>query len=207
MSKSNPSYFSDDENEENEDENEINSVEDEEDEEEGKEMTDDEEDATEEAPEEDAEDPAGLLRGEFEDEDEEDDDEDESELYLQKFDSEVNKNYIVDVHPECAIHNKTEIMAMTVVVRDVDGTIVDDLHRTLPFLTKFERSRIIGQRASQINSGSAPFIKDIPNNIIDGYLIAEMELESKSIPFIIRRPLPNGGSEYWRVNDLENIGF
>ena len=27
----------------------------------------------------------------------------------------------------------------------------------------------------------------------------------KKIPFIIRRPIPNGGSEYWKVNDLKNI--
>ena len=34
-------------------------------------------------------------------------------------------------------------------------------------------------------------------------LIAVKELEQKKTPFIIRRPLPNGGSEYWRVQDLE----
>ena len=82
-------------------------------------------------------------------------------------------------------------MALIQVVRDSQGNIVDDLHRTLPFLTRFERARIIGQRAGQINSGSTPFVKDIPDNIIDGHLIAEMELALKSIPFIIRRPLPN----------------
>ena len=29
------------------------------------------------------------------------------------------------------------------------------------------------------------------------------ELKQKKIPFIIRRPLPNGKSEYWDINDLE----
>jgi hypothetical protein len=43
--------------------------------------------------------------------------------------------------------------------------------------------------------------------MIDGNLIAEMELAQKTIPFIIRRPLCNGGSEYWKVDDLENINF
>ena len=37
--------------------------------------------------------------------------------------------------------------------------------------------------------------------------MAELELAEKRIPFIIRRPLPNGGSEYWNVKDLENIAF
>ena len=136
---------------------------------------------------------------------EEDSDEEEDESYLQKFDSEVNKNYILDYHPECEIHTQVEIMAMAQVVRDEMGNIVDELHRTLPFITKFERARIIGQRASQINSGSKPFITHMPDNMIDGYLIAEMELDHKAIPFIIRRPLPNGGSEYWKIKDLQNI--
>ena len=43
--------------------------------------------------------------------------------------------------------------------------------------------------------------------IIDGYIIAEEELKQKRIPFIIRRPLPNGGSEYWKLQDLEDISY
>jgi hypothetical protein len=34
-----------------------------------------------------------------------------------------------------------------------------------------------------------------------------LELEQKNIPFIIRRPIPNGGSEYWNIKDLEMIAF
>jgi len=45
----------------------------------------------------------------------------------------------------------------------------------------------------------------VPNNVIDGYLIAKLELEEKLIPIIIRRPLPNGKSEYWKIKDLEII--
>jgi hypothetical protein len=41
--------------------------------------------------------------------------------------------------------------------------------------------------------------------MIDGYLIALKEFEQKKIPFILRRPLPNGGCEYWRLSDLEMI--
>ena len=95
---------------------------------------------------------------------------------------------------------------MTKVIRDKNGIIVDDLHKTLPYLTKYERARVLGQRAKQINSGTTAFVK-VPENIIDGYLIAELELKEKRIPFIIRRPLPNGGSEYWSIKDLENIIF
>jgi DNA-directed RNA polymerase subunit K/omega len=137
--------------------------------------------------------------------DSEEEDEDEDENY-QKFDSDMNKNYVVDFHPECMIHNYDEISVLTKIHRDKNNVIIDSLHRTLPFLTKYERARVLGQRAKQINSGARPFVK-IPENIIDGHLIADLELQQKRIPFIIRRPLPGAGSEYWNLKDLELISF
>ena len=139
--------------------------------------------------------------------DEEDDDEEEmNEQYLQKFDNEINKNYIVDYHPECFVHNYEEISALTQVVRDTNNNIIDPLHKTIPFLTKYEKARIIGIRSKQINSGAKPFVQ-VPENVIDGYLIAEMELKEKRIPFIIKRPLAGGTCEYWKLQDLEIVGF
>jgi DNA-directed RNA polymerase I, II, and III subunit RPABC2 len=139
-------------------------------------------------------------------EDEEDDDDETGELYLKKFDKEINDNYLLNFHPECALHNYDEVLALSKVIRDKFGIIVDDLHKTVPFITKYERARVLGQRAKQINSGASVFVK-VPENVLDGYLIAELELIEKRIPFIIRRPLPNGGSEYWSIKDLENISF
>lgn len=141
-----------------------------------------------------------------EDGEEEEEEEEDDENYLQKFDIDVNRNYINEFHPECISHNYDEIAKMSNVIRDENGIIVDPFHKTIPFLTKYERARVLGQRAKQIETGSKPLVK-IPDNIIDGYLIAEMELEQKKIPFIVRRPLPNGGSEYWRLIDLEVIAF
>lgn len=138
-------------------------------------------------------------------EDDDDDDEDmDGSMYLQKFNQELNSQYMLSMHPECTTHNYEEIHAMTQVVRNEDGIIVDELHQTIPFLTKYEKARILGQRAKQIDSGARAFVKH-SEDIIDGYLIAEMELKEKKIPFIIRRPLPNGGSEYWSIKDLEII--
>ena len=139
--------------------------------------------------------------------DDDDDDEDDDDVnYLQKFDIDVNSNYISDYHPECQVPNFDEISKLAVVVRDDYNTIIDPLHKTIPLLTKYERARILGQRAKQIESGSEPFI-NIPESVIDGHIIAEMELQQKRIPFIIRRPIPNGSFEYWHVRDLENIAF
>ena len=110
----------------------------------------------------------------------------------------------LNTHPELKILNYNEVLAFTKITRDKDNIIIDDLHKTLPFLTKYEKARILGQRTKQINSGATPFVK-VPENIIDGYLISLLELEEKKIPFIIQRPLPNGGSEYWNIKDLEII--
>ena len=132
-------------------------------------------------------------------------DEDEDyESNLKKFDKELREDYLVNFHPESLIQNYDEIYNLARVVRNPNGVIVDTLHKTLPIMTKYEKTRILGQRAKQINDGAAPFIK-VQEGVIDGYLIALKELEEKKIPFIIRRPLPNRGSEYWYVEDLEII--
>ena len=138
------------------------------------------------------------------DNDNEDEDEDDDENYLQKFNENIKKNIISDYHPELQFNNYEEIENLTTIIRNENGTIVDPLHKTLPFLTKYEKTRILGERTHQINSGSKPFIS-VESNIIDGYLIALAELEQKKIPFIIKRPLPNGGCEYWKLKDLEII--
>jgi DNA-directed RNA polymerase I, II, and III subunit RPABC2 len=145
----------------------------------------------------------------FDDDDEDDEDEDENEdadkdssEYFQKLKSSVRDSYVERYHPESFSHNYDEIQTLARVVRNSAGVIVDDLHRTIPILTKYEKTRILGQRAKQLNEGAPAFI-NIDSTVIDGYLIAVKELEQKKTPFIIRRPLPNGGSEYWRIQDLE----
>jgi DNA-directed RNA polymerase subunit K/omega len=140
------------------------------------------------------------------DDDDDDDDDYQGDNYLQKFDKEITKDYIMDFHPECLNHNYDEIKSLSKVTRDEFNIIIDPLHKTVAFLTKYEKARILGQRAKQIECGAKPLVK-VPENIIDSYLIAELELEQKAIPFIIRRPIPSGGSEYWNLKDLEYISF
>jgi DNA-directed RNA polymerase subunit K/omega len=130
----------------------------------------------------------------------------EDETYLQKFNKDVNRNYIAENHPECIVHNNHEIEALSSVTRDETNAIIDESHKSMPILTKYERTRIIGQRAKQINQGARPFV-DIPEGVIDGYIIAEMELREKKIPFIIQRPMPNGSKEFWKLEDLEQVDF
>jgi len=133
-----------------------------------------------------------------------DSDEEEDEEYLQKFDKETRENYLLNEHPESLIHNYDEIYNLAKVQRNKENIIVDELHKTIPILTKYEKTKILGLRAKQLNNGAIPYVK-LNVNVIDGYLIAIKELEQKKIPFIIRRPLPSGASEYWHLQDLEII--
>ena len=129
---------------------------------------------------------------------------DDDQNYLQKFTLNISESYLQDNHPECIIHNNIEIDALSSTVRDDTGMIIDRNHQTLPILTKYERTRVLGERAKQINNGAKPYV-DVLSSIIDGYIIAEEELYAKKIPFIIQRPLPNGSKEFWKLTDLEII--
>ncbi|PVU91390.1 hypothetical protein BB561_004418 [Smittium simulii] len=71
---------------------------------------------------------------------------------------------------------------------------------TTPYMTKYERARILGTRALQI-SLSAPVMVELEGES-DPLEIAGKELREKKIPLVIRRYLPNGTFEDWRVQDL-----
>lgn len=131
-----------------------------------------------------------------------DDEDDLDDDYLQKMDNKMRQNIVDTYHHELKIHNADEIEAACIVARNEDGNIVDPLHKTLPFITCYEKARVLGERAKQIEAGAKPFV-ELEENIIDSYLIALREYQAKKIPFIIQRPLPNGLSEYWYLRDLE----
>jgi DNA-directed RNA polymerase I, II, and III subunit RPABC2 len=138
---------------------------------------------------------------------EDDDSDDDEDNYLQKFDdkNKNNKDFVLNnSHPELITHNYDEVETLSKIVRDKNNNIIDKLHTTVPFITKYEIARILGERAMQIESGSSVFT-EIDDNLIDSYSIAYKEFLDKKIPFIIKRPLPNGSCEYWKVKDLEII--
>lgn len=77
----------------------------------------------------------------------------------------------------------------------------DPNHKTYPFLTLYETAKILSFRSSQLAHGAAPFIA-VPDHITKVDDIARLELAEKRLPFIIKRPLPDGTFEYWRLADL-----
>ena len=105
-------------------------------------------------------------------------------------------------HPECNLDYIEQVIPkIPLQFVPPGGDKADANHRTYPFLTNYEKTKIIGLRANQISKGSAPFIA-VPKHITDVRDIARLELDQKRLPFIIKRPLPNGQFEYWRLADL-----
>ena len=136
--------------------------------------------------------------------DEDDDDDSDNEQEYNKLELDNYQNTLLDYHQSSISHNSEEIAAMTQVIRDNKNNIIDDLHKTVPILSKYERTRVLGQRAKQIENGHSPFVR-VSENVIDSYIIAVQELEQHKLPFIIRRPMPSGSFEYWHLKDLELV--
>jgi len=61
---------------------------------------------------------------------------------------------------------------------------------TTPYMTKYEKARVLGTRALQI-SMNAPVLVDIEGET-DPLQIAIKELREKKIPLVVRRYLPDG---------------
>ncbi|RKP10050.1 RNA polymerase, subunit omega/K/RPB6, partial [Thamnocephalis sphaerospora] len=71
---------------------------------------------------------------------------------------------------------------------------------TTPYMTKYERARILGTRALQL-SMNAPVLVELEGET-DALMVAHKELVEKKIPLVIRRFLPDGSYEDWPVEDL-----
>jgi DNA-directed RNA polymerases I, II, and III subunit RPABC2 len=79
--------------------------------------------------------------------------------------------------------------------------IPDHERITSSFMTKYEKARVLGTRALQI-SKNAPLMITPPPGVTEPYKLAELELNERRIPFIIRRYLPDGSYEDWKLKDL-----
>lgn len=122
--------------------------------------------------------------------------------FLYKFDNDLKQNFILENHNECLNKNYNEVKKLSIVTRNKDNIIIDSFHRTIPILTKYEKTKVLGLRIKQLNNNYKPYIS-IDEHIIDNNIIATKELEEKKLPFIIVRPLPNNNFEYWKLQDLD----
>jgi len=125
---------------------------------------------------------------------------------------------LFDYHPECVLdyvetvvprlqireqtqESKEAVVGAEAGIGELMSSATDENHKTYPFLTVYERTSIIGLRSEMLSNGAQAYIM-VPDYVTDVKEIARMELEQKRLPFIVKRPLPNGQYEYWRLADL-----
>lgn len=68
-------------------------------------------------------------------------------------------------------------------------------------LSKFEKVRILGQRAEQISMGAPPLV-DI-TGLSDALSIAEKEFLERKIPFVVERKYPDGSIRKLKLSEME----
>jgi DNA-directed RNA polymerase I, II, and III subunit RPABC2 len=85
---------------------------------------------------------------------------------------------------------------------DPDAAAVPASQRiTTPYMTKYERARVLGTRALQI-AMNAPVMVELEGET-DPLEIARKELRARKVPIIIRRYMPDGKTyEDWGVSEL-----
>ena len=103
-------------------------------------------------------------------------------------------------HPECII-DYAEKVAPKIPLITSPPLKSDPNHKSVPFLTQYERTKILGMRANQLSQGARPYV-DVPEYMTDVGEIARLELKERRLPFLVRRPMPDGSHEYWRLSDL-----
>jgi DNA-directed RNA polymerase I, II, and III subunit RPABC2 len=103
-------------------------------------------------------------------------------------------------HPECKVDYQDSV-APKINLAASPPLDKDPNHRSPPFLTQYEKTKVLGMRANQLSQSARPYIV-VPAHITSVWEIARLELEQRRLPFIIRRPMPDGTREYWRLSDL-----
>jgi DNA-directed RNA polymerase subunit K/omega len=73
-------------------------------------------------------------------------------------------------------------------------------YKTTPTLTKYERTQVLSERATQLSNGCPSTIRDL-EGATNTYEIAIRELAENRLPFIIKRPYGNH-FELWKLKDL-----
>lgn len=79
---------------------------------------------------------------------------------------------------------------------------------TREYFTKYEYTVLLATRAQQLAEGAKPLISLEGFRTSDPMFVwnvAKREIQERKLPFIIRRQLPNGTSEFWSAQELETI--
>ena len=120
---------------------------------------------------------------------------------------EDDENYELSDDVELSDNEDTEQPKNTefkiITFEDVKENIQKKPKKTIPFLTKFERARVMGVRLQQLAYGAKPRID--PTGLKSMKEIVEQEMILRKLPLIIRRHLPNGDYEDWKIEEFQTI--
>lgn len=73
---------------------------------------------------------------------------------------------------------------------------------TSPMMTKYERTRVLSVRITQLLLGAPPLVDYKALQLRDERQIAERELRDRVLPLIVRRHLGPGAYEDWKLEEL-----
>lgn len=104
-------------------------------------------------------------------------------------------------HPETVIDYMETVLPRVPLQQAPPDSGTDSNHTSPPFLTVYERTKILGTRTNQLAEGARPFVT-VPEHVTQPLEIAKLELEQRRLPFIVKRPMPDGTFEFWRLSDL-----
>lgn len=113
----------------------------------------------------------------------------------------INKNEEVEFEDEDDEDDDPDIEKV-----DNDNIYVDKNDRiSRPYITKYERVRILSDRAKQLETGAQSTIKIENIKDLNVKEIAKLELSHNKIPFFIERKMPNGKIEQWTLDEFKNV--
>ena len=149
----------------------------------------------------------------LEDAEEEEEEEDGKDTDAESDENEMELNFGSDAPPEDTCYQQYVLPSDS--EEDLEGidsepsdeeeeeVKIETVRRTKPFITKYEKVRILSFRANQLSRGAAPMLKDTDG--LSPAQIALKEYEQKVIPLKIKRPLPNGTVEKYKISELTDL--
>lgn len=108
-------------------------------------------------------------------------------------------------------------MAMSIsALKQKNSMVIDDYQKiknieiekyiSVSWMTKYEFDQLIGLRTMHLSRGAIPFVDLEPGYTTKGNMelreIAIRELREGKLPYIIKRPMPNGNPEFWPCSKL-----
>lgn len=100
-----------------------------------------------------------------------------------------------DQHPEVKPIFRTEV-----------ADSIKEVRTTREYFTKYEYTALIATRAQQLADGAKPLVELAGIKASDPlfvWTVAKREIAQRKLPFLVRRQMPNGTSEFWSAQEME----